>query len=557
MTSRVWWRWALLTACAVSQACGESTPPPGISALRDGLDAWDWAMVALYALAMLGIGLYYSRRNKSAEDYYVGGRTMSPIMVGLSLFATMISTISYLSTPGEIIRHGPGFLADVLALPFSYFIVGFLIIPYISKLPVTSANEILYNRFGSGVRMLGCIIFLLIRFIWMGLIIYTSSKVVVVAIGLHGQTTPYVACAIGIVTVVYASLGGIRAVVLTDAIQAIILFFGVIAAIVIITVKLGGIAWFPTQWAPNWDSQPFASYDPRVRTTVVGMIVSSTTWWICTAGADQMAIQRFMSTRNPQAARRAFLINNISTGLVTLLLGVLGFALLGFFRANPQYLTESMNLSENADSLFPYFIVHFTGYGIAGLIMAGILAAAMSSLSSGINSTCTVINTDIVERYFKKGLGDAQRMALAKGTSFFVGFSAILLSLVIQNVSGNLLEVTSKTSNLLIAPLFGLFFFAMFVRFATPLGAVFGSAYGFLAAFLMAFGDLAGWPPLSWQWITPTALVVDIATGTLCCLIRTQGRSTVFKLALCAVYALPLIAVAVVFALACLGHRAL
>lgn len=556
MTIGVWSRVAMLIACAASHARAEDAPPPGAPSVRDGLDSLDWTMVALYALAMLAIGLYYSRRNKSAEDYYVGGRTMSPIMIGLSLFATMISTISYLSTPGEIIRHGPGFLADVLALPFSYLIVGFLIIPYISKLPVTSANEILYNRFGSGVRMLGCIIFLLIRFIWMGLIIYTASKVVVVAIGLDAHTTPYVACAIGIVTVVYASLGGIRAVVLTDAVQAIILFFGVIAAIVIITVKLGGVGWFPAQWASNWDTQPFASYDPRVRTTVVGIIVSSTTWWICTAGADQMAIQRFMATRNPRAARRAFLINNISTGLVTLLLGVLGFALLGFFRANPQYLTDSMNLRENADALFPYFIVHFTGFGLAGLIMAGILAAAMSSLSSGINATCTVINTDIVERYFKKDLGEKQRMALAKGTSFFVGFSAILLSLAIQNVSGNLLEVTSKTSNLLIAPLFGLFFFAMFVPFATPIGAVFGSAYGFLAAFLMAFGDLAGWPPLSWQWITPTALVVDITAGTLCCLIRTQGRSTLFKLVLCVACAAPLTAIAVLFAMACLGIAA-
>ncbi|MFA6241850.1 MAG: hypothetical protein WC655_13030 [Candidatus Hydrogenedentales bacterium] len=403
--------------------------------------------------------------------------------------------------------------------------------------------------------MLGCVLFLLIRFVWMGLIIYTSSKVVVVAIGLGEGATFYVACAIGIITVVYSSMGGIRAVVLTDVVQALVLFFGIIVTIVIVTVKIGGFSWFPTEWASNWDTQPWVSFDPKVRTSVLGMIVSTTAWWICTAGADQMAIQRFMATRNPRAARRAFLVNNITTGMVTLLLGLLGFALLGFFRANPQYLTKTMNLGENADALFPFFIVNFTGYGIAGLVIAGILSAAMSSLASGINSTCTVINTDIIERYFRKDLGEKQKMGLARSTSYFVGFAAIALSFVIAHVGGNLVEVTSKTSNLLIAPLFALFFCAMFVPFATPTGAVFGSLYGFAAAFLMAFGDLAGWPPLSWQWITPVALLTSVTVGTLFSVVRTRERTLQFKISLSAAYSVPLLIVAGVFITACISQR--
>jgi solute:Na+ symporter, SSS family len=169
----------------MSSAWSEEASASGAPALRGGLHAEDWAVVIVYGLAMLGIGIYYSRRNRTSEDYYLGGRTMRPVMVGLSLFASMISTISYLATPGEIIKHGPVFLCDILALPIIYFIVGYVIIPFITKLPVTSAYEILENRFGQIIRLLGCVLFLLIRFVWMGLVVYTSAKVVVTATGLN------------------------------------------------------------------------------------------------------------------------------------------------------------------------------------------------------------------------------------------------------------------------------------------------------------------------------------------------------------------------------------
>lgn len=525
-----------------SGAYGQETAP-----LRGGLGALDWGVVAVYVAAMVSIGVYYSRRTKTSEEYYLGGRTMRPMMVGLSLFASLISTISYLAVPGEMMRHGPIYLTSVASIPIIYVIIGYFIIPYIARLPVTSAYEILERRLGRPVRLLGSVVFLMIRFAWMGLIIFTASNVVAKAAGLGPGSVPYFSLVLGLITATYASMGGLRAVVLTDVIQAVILFMGAVVTVGLVTFKMGGFAWFPTHWAANWDTQPLFSFDPRVRVTVVGSIVVSTMWWICTAGSDQMAIQRYLATRDAKAARRAFLVNNIADAATTLLLAVLGFALLGFFRAHPEYLTSTMNLQQNTDLLFPHFIVNFFSFGIAGLVISGMLSAAMSALSSGVNATCTVITTDLLSQFLKKPLSEARKVALAKRTAFMVGLIAIGLSLVVANVRGNLIEITNKTNNLLVGPLFGLFFFALFVPFATPLGAVFGSLYGLLAAFLISFGDLAGWPPLSWQWIIPSAVVVDIVTGAVFSLVPTRGKSAAYKSLVAALLATPFLLIMTFF----------
>jgi len=241
------------------------------------------------------------------------------------------------------------------------------------------------------------------------------------------------------------------------------------------------------------------------------------------------------------------LTNNTADASVTLLLSLLGFALLGFFREYPQYLTEQVNLQQNTDLLFPHFIVNFLHFGLAGLVISGMLAAAMSSLSSGINSTCTVINTDIIGYFLRENLSEKTKVRIAKSSAVVIGIVVILLSWIIGSVRGNLLEVTSKTSNLLVAPLFGLFFFAMFVPFATPMGAAFGSLYGFLAAFLFAFGDLAGLPPRSWQWILPRALVPAVITGTLLSLIPVRNAHPVLKVLIIGILFVPFTMVMVIF----------
>jgi len=516
----------LLLSTSLGAQAAEGAP---VAALRNGLGSFDWFVVAAYGIGMLAIGVYYSYRMKTSEDFYLGGRTMKPGMVGLSLFATMISTVTYLAVPGELMKHGPAYMATIVAIPFIYLIVGYLIIPRIMHLPMTSAYEFLEMRFGKPMRLLGCMIFLVSRFIWMGLVIFTCAKIVSHATGLPPEYVKPLSLALGVITIIYSSIGGLRAVVMTDVIQTAILFLGAILTVVMVSVKMRGFGWFPTEWAPNWDPQPLFSLDPTVRASVFGSVVAATTWWVCTSGSDQMAIQRYLATRDAaglgavRAARRAFLVNNVANACVTVILALLGFALLGFYHAHPEYLGSNANLNQDADFLFPHFIVNFLGYGLAGLVISGMLAAAMSSLSSGVNSTCTVINTDLLGYFLRDNLSERSRLRLARTTSFAVGAVVVLLSLIIGNIPGNLVDVTSRTSNLLVAPLFGLFFFGIFVPWATAFGTAFGSMYGFLAAFLMAFSAAAGWPAMSWQWILPTALVANLISGSVFSLLPVQN----------------------------------
>ena len=171
------------------------------------LASWDWVVIAVYAVLVLAVGWYYSRVTKTQEDYLLGNRQMRPSMVGISLFASLISTISYLSWPGEIIKNGPMIMCCLLAYPLIGLVVGWFIVPFIMRLKVTSAYEILELRLGSGVRTLGSLLFLALRLMWMSVIVYaTSSKVLIPLFGLDPQFTPVVCAALATMTIVYTAM---------------------------------------------------------------------------------------------------------------------------------------------------------------------------------------------------------------------------------------------------------------------------------------------------------------------------------------------------------------
>jgi len=516
--------------------------------LEGGLGTLDWAVIALYAFVMLAVGAYYARKVETAEDYYLGGRRMRPSMVGLSLFATLISTISYLAVPGEVMGHGPtASLMYLAALPIIYVVVGYLLIPHITKQPITSAYELLEARLGMPARLMGSSIFLLIRFIWMGLVVYTASRAVTTAMGLSESLLMPAIIAVGAVTVIYSSMGGLRAVVLTDSIQSLLLLAAAVVCVVIITVKMGGFVWFPTEWSETWDTQPLFSLDPTVRVTVIGSLIATTVWWVCTAGSDQMAIQRYLSTRDAKAARRAFLVNNFADVCVNLTLVSLGFALLGFFREYHPAVMNSVGADKKVDYLFPLFVVNYMKFGMAGLVMAGMLAAAMSSLSSGVNSASTVINSDFMPLFLRRTLDEKAKVRYAKWVSVIIGVIIICLALVVGNIRGNLFEVTQKTSNLLVAPLFSLFFLALFVKRANTFCAMYAGAYGFVVAIVVAFWDLTGATPISFQWIGITALLASAGTGLALSRLPWEHMSRNGRINACIATALPLLVIIAAF----------
>jgi SSS family solute:Na+ symporter len=477
----------------------------------------DWVVIAVYALSMLGVGWYHARRTKTAEDYHLGGRRMKSWAVGLSLFASLLSTLSYLAWPGELIKHGPMILTQVTAYPFVVLAVGWLIIPRIMRLRVTSAYEILEKRFGVSVRMLGASIFLSLRFLWMALIIYaTTDKVLIPTLGLDPKAGPWLCVALGVITVVYTSMGGLRAVVWTDVAQTLILFGGAVLSLVFITRSLGGVSqWWPTTWAEHWQ-EPELGFETGHRVTLGWAFVSALVWYVCTSGSDQMAIQRYLATRDAKAARRTIITSLSADATVLVLLGMLGFALLAFFRANPQMIPDGQTLEANADQLFPQFIVFGLPGGVSGLVIAGLLAAAMSSLSAGVNSSCSVFTVDFLDRFRGKRRRETEQVKTARWVSVLIGAAVIVLTLLVSQAGGNLLEKCFRVVNLLVAPLFVLFFHAMFIRRATTFGAWVGGVCAIVTAVLIAYWEpITGSKGPTFLWIMPGSLVVGIVAGAL------------------------------------------
>jgi len=514
-----------------------------------GLHALDWGLIALYAVATIGLGLYFSRRQRSTAEYFVGSGSMNPFFVGVSIFATLLSTISYLSMPGEAAGKGPvNVLSNVLVAPLVYVIVAFWILPVYMRRRVTSAYALLEDRLGLSIRLFGATMFLALRLVWMTLLVYLSAKALTVMMGVDPKWIPLIVLVTGLVSVIYTTLGGLQAVVVTDFMQTCLLFGGALLVILTVSWEFGGLDWFPSTWHTQWDIQPIYSFDPKTRVTIVGTLCSMLVWHVATAGGDQTAIQRFMATRDVRDARRAVFTQMVVSVIVSGTLLLVGFALLSYFEASVGRLPAGMDIKADADDLFPHYISHHLPIGVSGLVVAAMFAAAMSSIDSGVNSVTAVVMTDFLDRFGWKPKTEKGHVRVARLLALGIGTIVVLGSSYMGYIPGNISAVTNKTVNLLSSPIFALFFFALFVRRASATGVWIGVLLGIATAVVIAFSgpivyllyikfgvDPASFnvevitgidpvsgeswktcsDPISFQWIGPLSLVVSIAAGML------------------------------------------
>lgn len=491
-------------------------PPGGGGYGSGGLKLVDWGVVIIYLALVLGVGWYYSREQTNRKEFFTASnRHVSPILTGISLYATLLSIITYLGKPGEVINKGPFLVvAQFIAAPLAFFVVGWLVVPKLMRVRVTSAFELLESRLGSSIRLIGALMFIALRLIWMATVIHLSSIALVVTFGIPSEYTFLVTAGAALVSITYASMGGIRTVILTDVIQFSLLFLGAATTVGIITSKMGGLDWFPQRWSPHWDQQPWFSWDPTIRVTVFNAVVASVVWRVATASSDQTAVQRYMAVKDAAAARRSYLVTESSALIISVLLCLLGFALLGFFNSFPEALPHGMTIKKDADVLFPYFVGNYLPVGITGLVVCGLLAAATSSADSGVNAIAAVVTKDLLPRLGIDQHSQRQEVRIARIMSFSIGITIIGLSYFVQFVPGNFLEIVNRTGNLFVQPIFCLFLLALWVPFATPLGAWLGFIAGLGTAIIVGFWNkLTGQTEISYHWIGPAALVADIVVA--------------------------------------------
>ena len=244
--------------------------------------------------------------------------------MGLSLLASIISTITYLSHPGEIIKHGLGANSQLLSYPVVFVLVGYLVVPFLMKLKISSAYECLERQYDLPTRLFGASIFVLIRLAWMGTIVFTAAGALATISGLPFATVVLGVAAVG---TLYTTLGGIRAVIWTDVVQFFILLAGALFTIAYIAFDAGTgpVTWYHQMASAEMESQTLFSVDPTVRLSWFGMITWTLFWWICTAAGDQVAVQRYLSTDSALSARRSFACNLTASVVITLLLSLCGW----------------------------------------------------------------------------------------------------------------------------------------------------------------------------------------------------------------------------------------
>jgi SSS family solute:Na+ symporter len=277
-------------------------------------------------------------------------------------------------------------------------------------------------------------------------------------------------------------------------------------------------ALIPAAWPDHWAGWVF--FDTKVRVSFVTAIISTFGWYVCTAGSDQMAIQRYLATRDVKGARRMYLNSIVMNIMVLLLLLVLGLALFAYVTARPGFL-GGISVLEKADSLFPRYIAIGLPAGFSGIVIAGLLAAAMSSLSSGINSSSLSVVNDFILRTRGKTMSEEKKIKLAQFISLAIGAIIVFLSLAMGHIRGNLLELTYKTTNLLSGPLFVPFFMSMFIKRAKPNATFIGTLMSGISAILVGFSYELFSVDISFLWIIPISFSVGV---TISILLSLAGR---------------------------------
>ncbi|HVU34963.1 MAG TPA: hypothetical protein VHE61_16130, partial [Opitutaceae bacterium] len=412
----------------------------------------DWAVLLLYVAAILGIGWRESRkaRGQGTKAYFLGGRRFSSFTIGISMFVTLFSTISYLSGPGEIIRYGPGlFWGQLFAAPIVFPIIAFWLIPLLMKQRLVSLYEFLETRLGPGIRTLGACMFMLYRLVWMGLLMHFAADAMSVTLGFGPGAIPAITIVTGLIVITYTAMGGLSGVMVVEVLQFFVLFFGIIAALVIVTLRFHGLGWFPAHWNPAWPAQPLASADLTVRLTLIGSLLRG--MMLDTAhSVDQSQVQRYMASTDIRQARRSVAIRMIGSNVTWAFLVLIGLALIAFYQRFPAAMPAGQTFRTYADRLFPYFIAHELPVGLSGMVAAAILAAGMSGVSSAVNAFTVVIVNDFVERAGVRATTEQQRKRFAVALCFVIGAVVIGFSLLVGFVPGNFVEVTSRTIQLFI-----------------------------------------------------------------------------------------------------------
>ncbi|WP_269538709.1 sodium:solute symporter family transporter [Cerasicoccus fimbriatus] len=467
---------------------------------------------------------WLSRGQHNRKDYYLGGNSSGPLAIALSTMATQCSTNSLLGVPAFVAFNGGlVWLQYELGVPFAMIGLMLLIMPALRSLNLISVYQYVEDRFDLRARLLLSGLFLILRAFATGVTIFGVGLMIARVLQVDFLMAVLILMA---ATIIYDFLGGMKAVIWSDVIQIVLIFGSVIAAVVVAVNINGGIgdtlAIFPPERKQAidfsgtglGDGQTFAFWP---------MLLGGFFLYLAYYGCDQTQAQRSLATRSVGDTNKALFIGGLLRFPLVVTYCLLGVAIGSFAAYHPEFLEQ---LKINPDKpgepdlnlAVPVFILHQFPTGLIGLVLVGVLGAAMSSLDSTLNSMSAVTMQDFIHRLTPRQLSDKQELILSKLTTVLWGVACLAFSFVVGGISDTVVESVNKIGSLLNGPLLALFTMGLLTKFIGARAAVVGLIAGLVSnGLLWKFAE-----DVSWLWWNVFGFVVAWVIASLFAMIDRQ-----------------------------------
>lgn len=433
-----------------------------------GLGLLNTLVIVLYFASLAWIGYYFSKKQKNTNDYFKGGGRLPWWAVGLSIFGTSLSAITFMSIPAKAYTSDWSYmLLNVGILMVVPFIL-YLFIPFYRKLNVTTAYEYLELRFNPLIRVICSAAFILFQVGRMGIVMYLPAIALNVVTGFD-----IFLCIgmMGVLSLLYTMIGGIEAVVWTDALQVVVLLGGAILVLMVAAFSIpDGFSGIISEASLD-NKFALGSLDFDLRQSALWTVLIST-FFTCltTYGTDQTMVQRYMTTETQKQAQKSVLTNAVLTIPATLLFFFAGTVLYVYYKHNPTDLSLTIT---DGDAILPWYIYSQLPQGVVGLLISGIFAAAMSTLSSSMNSAATAYVSDIHQKL--PWASDMASLKVAKTATLLLGIAGILFAYLMATWDiKSLWDEFNKMLGIILGSLGGLFLLGMITRRTNSTGALCG-----------------------------------------------------------------------------------
>jgi SSS family solute:Na+ symporter len=496
----------------------------------------DWGVLAIYLVGVVAMAALVGRKQKNQEDYYVGGRQMASWQVALSIMATQVSAISLIGAPAFIALKSNGglkWLQYEFAVPLAMILIILVLVPIYRKMNSITIYEYLERRYGIATRSMISVVFLMSRGLGTGVALLATGIVTSACLGM--SLTPTIIL-IGVVSMAYTTLGGIKADIYSDIAQLVVLWVGTFVCIYIVWSLLGDSAFtFAATSNPRLATIDFASTGLGDGKTFAfwPMVIGGLFLYFSYYGCDQSESQRILTTKDTRSAQKALLINGLLRYTLVLTYCLFGVLLLSFLDNNPTFAASLEGAQP--DFLVPYFLIKYVPSGLLGLVVAGIFAASMSSIDSAMNALSAATWRDFLARQFPKmaAYSEKKTMRMSRLLTVIWGLIATIFAIYLSGGMDTVIVLVNKIGSAFYGPVLAVFVLGIVTRRANQRGAITGLLGGVAVNLILWQGYQ---DTISWLWWNPIgfglAFILGYSTSTIASAKTDAGAPLIEKLSL-------------------------